>query len=79
MHYYPEQWLPQACHSEKGLPGRVCFHQMDTEGKQNPSWEPEAMVHSVLGQEILQMDLKMLRTAAMNLAAFCSPTRDQAF
>ena len=79
MHYYPEQWLPQACHLEKELPGRVCFHQLDTEDKQSPSWEPEAMIHSVLGQEILQLDHKMLRTAAMNLAAFCSPTRDQAF
>lgn len=38
---------------------------MDTEDKQSPSWEPEAMIHSVLGQEILQLDLKMLRTAAI--------------
>lgn len=79
MHYYPKQWLLQACHSEEGLPGRVCFHQVDTEDKQSPSWQPEAMIHSVLGQEILQLDLKMLRTAAMNLAAFCPPTRNQAF
>ena len=79
MHYYPEQWLPQAFHSEGGLPGRVCFHQVDTEDKQSPSWEPEAMIHSVLGQEILQLDFKMLGTAAMNLAAFCPLSRDQAF
>lgn len=46
------------------LPEGIHFHQVDTEDKQSSALEPEAVICSVLGQEILQLNLQMLRTAA---------------
>lgn len=42
-----------------GLLGRTHFHQLDIGEMQSSAWEPEAVICSVLWQEILQLNLKM--------------------
>lgn len=45
-----------------GLPGRIHFHRLGIGEMQSSAWEPEAVICSVLWQEILQLNLKMPQT-----------------